>query len=99
MILTLEIAPEIERALEVKARRRGLDVAALLMELARREAAAPDAANEDNSAAFVALTAELAPVVEAGTLVPLGSVGATDLLDAVREEREAELDGAMRRAA
>lgn len=31
MTLTLEIAPEIERALEVRARRRGLDVAALPM--------------------------------------------------------------------
>lgn len=99
MTLTLEIAPEIERALEVKARRRGLDVASLLVELARREAAAPEADNQDKSAAFAALTAELAPVIEAGTLVPLGSVGATELLDAVRDERDAELNGAMRRAA
>ena len=99
MTLTLEIAPEIERALEVKARRRGLDVAALLVELARREAAAPEAASEDKGAAFAALTAELMPVIEAGTIVPLGSVGATELLDAVREERDAELTSAVRRAA
>ena len=98
MTLTLEIAPEIERALEVKARRRGLDVAALLVELARREATTPEPASEAKSAVFAALTAELAPVIEAGTLVPLGSVGATELLDAVREERDAELTGAMRRA-
>ena len=101
MTLTLEIAPEIERALEVKARRRGLEVTAWLVELARREASAPDSelnSTADAGATFLALTAELMPVIEAGTLVPLGSVGATELLDAVRAEREAELTGTTGRA-
>ena len=96
MTLTLEIAPEIERALEIKARRRGLDVAALLVELAKREAAAPEAIGADKGAAFAAITTELMPVIESGTLVALGSVGATELLDAVREERDFELTGILR---
>ena len=97
MTLILEISPEIERALEVKARRRGLDVAALLVELARREAATPEPDGKEGD--FLALTAELMPVIEAGTVASIGTIGPTELLDAVREERGAELTGAIRRAA
>lgn len=39
MTLTLEIAPEIEGVLEIKARRRGLALAAYLIDLAQHDAA------------------------------------------------------------
>ncbi|HET6381782.1 MAG TPA: hypothetical protein VFJ58_00185 [Armatimonadota bacterium] len=39
MTLTLEIAPEVERVLEEKARRRGMALAAYLLDLAHRDAA------------------------------------------------------------
>ncbi len=58
MTHNLIFEPEIERALEVKARRRGLDVDALLVELARREAFAPDASADPLFAELDALAAE-----------------------------------------
>jgi hypothetical protein len=58
MTLTLEIAPDIEAALTEKARRRGVSLAALLLELARREATAPDASEDSFFAELDALAAE-----------------------------------------
>jgi hypothetical protein len=46
-------------------------------------------------AAFLALADELMPIIKAGTLRPLGSVDVSELLDAARNERDAELDAAL----
>jgi uncharacterized Zn finger protein (UPF0148 family) len=68
----------------------------------RRENQAPEA-TQGEAAAFLSLTNELMPTVKAGTLAAPGTIGATELLDGVREEREDETDAtneqAQRRAA
>jgi hypothetical protein len=90
MTLTLEVPPVVERSFRAGARRRGVPEAEYLRELLEQDTApgAPGAA-----ATFLELTAELMPRIEAGVLAP---VGASELLEAVRDEREAELTGALR---
>ncbi len=46
MTHTLELSPDVERALEAKARRRGVSLAAYLRDVAQRDAATPDAGDD-----------------------------------------------------
>ncbi len=49
MTHTLELSPDVERALEAKARRRGVSLAVYLRDVAQRDAATPDVSGEVQS--------------------------------------------------
>jgi hypothetical protein len=56
MILTLELKPEIERALKAKAQRRGVPVEKYLSDIAEREALAPEMTPENDTTTQSTLT-------------------------------------------
>lgn len=108
MTRTLELTPDTEAILERAAATRDMTLDDFLSELAEREAerladsgggpaheTAARPATHERSTAFLELTAQLLPVIAAGTLVDSGAAGPTEIIDAVRHGREAEINAAL----
>ncbi len=93
MTHTLELSPDVERALEAKARRRGVSLAAYLRDVAQRDAATPDAGDDaarNSIDRALALLEELTPIIQAGTRRADTPLDAAADLAALREERFAD---------
>jgi hypothetical protein len=78
MTLTIEVAPETERALEAKAARLGVPVERYAAGVLRRDV------EGDGSAGFMAMLADSAPRIAGGTLRPLTS---DDISQAIADAR------------
>lgn len=94
---SIVIPRELESDLKTKATRLGMPMDLYVIEVLRQDVKSqiPMQKKEDRNARFLELTKELMPIIEAGMLVKPGSLGATEIIDAVRDEREAELLGSL----
>lgn len=93
MTHSIVVPPDLESDLNLKATRLGLPLELYVLEVLRQDVKAKMPAHkiDSRSAKFLELTAELMPVIEAGILITSGSLEPTEVIDAVRDEREAEL--------
>jgi hypothetical protein len=93
MTLTIEIAPETQRAIEGKARRLGVPVERYAAGVLRR-----DVENEEprvlnkQGAAFLALLDKARPIVAAGTLRPLTSESVNAAIDTTRDRENHHIE-------
>lgn len=90
---SIVVPPELESDLRTKATRMGMPMELYVIEVLRQDVKSqmPTPKKEDRNARFLELTEELMPIIEAGMLVKPGSLSATEIIDTVRDEREAEL--------
>lgn len=106
MTLTIEVAPEVQQALEEEAQRQGMepkDFAAkvLISHLAstgalHQRSGRVNRYEKSEGATFLALLDEVAPIIEAGKLRPITSEDITRTIHEAREEHDLELAASMR---
>lgn len=86
MTLTIEIAPETQRAIEGKARRLGVPVERYAAGVLRRDVENDEPrATTKQGAAFLALLDKARPIIAAGTLRPITSESVNAAIDAARD--------------
>ena len=93
MAHSIIVPPELESDLKTKATRMGMPMELYAIEVLRQDVK-PKASlpkKSDRNTRFLELTAELMPIIDAGVLIESDSLRATEIIDAVRDERETEL--------
>lgn len=95
---SIMVPPELENDLKTKATRMGMPMELYVLEVLRQDVKTPMPVSktDDRNTRFLELTAELMPAIDAGVLIKPGSLDVTEIIDAVRDERETELINSLR---
>lgn len=92
MARSIELPPDLENDLKMKAANAGLPLDFYAIEVLRRDITAPKPiVNHKNTDQFLELTAELIPRIQAGIAPQNNELTPNKIIDSIRDERESEL--------